>query len=232
MALLWKMTCNLTHPVGLRHPVWFHKGVVGSLDERVFALVSLLISGMICVCLKCCRVWQRVAVRRLRNFFRSDSDAPPTLLLLAPNCGAARCSALQRVAARCSALQRVAARCSVLQRVAVHHLHDFLEQCVAVCCSVLQYCNTLEHSATGGAGHHLHDFLEQRFRRTANIATHRSKLYTPVDFDFLYYTESHFPVMGGFPNSTSPTLRPPLSFLDELTPMTVCTNHGCFYPCV
>ena len=56
------------------------------------------------------------------------------------------CSALQRVAARCSALQRVAARCSVLQRVAVHHLHDFLEQCVAVRCSVLQRVAVLQHA--------------------------------------------------------------------------------------
>jgi len=55
----------------------------------------------------CCRVLQRVAVRKVR-----EHDG-------VFECGAVHCSALQRVAARCSALQRVAVRGSAWQWIVV-----------------------------------------------------------------------------------------------------------------
>jgi len=110
------MTCNLRHPMGLRHPV------VLSIRIRIHTILYDVLHQCPrpCICIVC---WY-VASGKLSNRCCSVLQ-----------CAAVCCSALQCVAVRCSALQCVAVRCFVLQYVAVC---CSVLQCVAVCCSVLQ----------------------------------------------------------------------------------------------
>jgi len=108
VALLWKMTCNLRHPMGLRHPVLYvlHMNIACSTHDSTHIL-SLQRTATHCNAL------QRTATH-CNALQRS----------------ATLCNALQRTATHCNALQRTATHYNALQRTATSHSLSMSSACI------------------------------------------------------------------------------------------------------